>query len=431
MKCTLLHISKEENKLQEVDLRLSQDVCIYKEVFKNEESCFCGFGKQKHAAESSSKEANCPKTSQTPITQTKTSKPPMVKQQKLEEKTHEPKKRRVPPKQMDVSITIRILEADVSGETFERLAQYINENAMMAIITLEKGDEYLLLHIQGMLSIRTSSIQSLKADLRTVVGWDDNMPIGTSVCIKALKDRGMHIVIGIIGYCLKDENEENFRIYTKNISKQQKEDGQRRHIIYDTSKYKNKVELTPTNVVARAIQYRKYFCKNPILFSFQACIRQMVSLRQYLPSPKWLMVNPICRKCAERLWKANEEPALSNEQNPTKNNETHADIIVNTTANENENGNFSSKDIEELLATKDENAATNAHNQSMTSTADEDEIPIVQIDKAKSRNMEWIYARCNPPSTQKSLIRPPLTGRNIHTIQLDNVTAIDTEIVDR
>ncbi|KAL2620732.1 hypothetical protein R1flu_000937 [Riccia fluitans] len=56
MKCPLLHMPTEENKLQEVDLRLSQDLCICKEVFKHEESCFCGFGGRKHAIESSSKE---------------------------------------------------------------------------------------------------------------------------------------------------------------------------------------------------------------------------------------------------------------------------------------------------------------------------------------------------------------------------------------
>ncbi|KAL2649208.1 hypothetical protein R1flu_017336 [Riccia fluitans] len=223
MKCPLLHTSKEENKLQEVDLRLSQDVSFCKEVYKHEESCFCGFDGWSMRPKVAARKQNSLKTSQTPIAQTKTSKPPTVKQHRLEEKTHALKKRRVPPKQMDVNITMGILGAGISGEIFECFTQYVNENATIGIITLKRGDAHLLLHIQGMLSIRTSSTQSLKADLRTAVDWDNlNMLTGTFVCVKALKDKGMHTLIGMIGYCLKDENEEHFCICTKNISEQQK-----------------------------------------------------------------------------------------------------------------------------------------------------------------------------------------------------------------
>ncbi|KAL2634841.1 hypothetical protein R1flu_006320 [Riccia fluitans] len=79
----------------------------------------------------------------------------------------------------------------------------------------------------------------------------------------------------------------------------------------------------------------------------------------------------------------NEEPAFSDERNPTKNNKTHVDIIINATADKNKNSDDSSEAIEELSKTKDENAATNAHYQSMTSIDDEDEIPIIKIDEAK------------------------------------------------
>ncbi|KAL2622311.1 hypothetical protein R1flu_002516 [Riccia fluitans] len=174
--------------------------------------------------------------------ETKTSKKEtsnVAKKETEKQPRKEPAKRQVAAKPMDVSLTIGIVGVDIQGETFDKVADFINQNARMGIITLETGDDHLLLHIQGMISIKASSTRSLKADLRSVIGWDENAPPGASICVKALRDRRIHTVIGIIGYCLKDEHEEHFRIHTKNISEQQKEDGRRRHVIYGASEYKN------------------------------------------------------------------------------------------------------------------------------------------------------------------------------------------------
>ncbi|KAL2635354.1 hypothetical protein R1flu_006833 [Riccia fluitans] len=94
----------------------------------------------------------------------------------------------------------------------------------MGVLALERGDAFLQLHVQGMMSLKTSSTRSLKAEIKSWIGWDYHGLIGGSICIKSLRNRGLHTVIGLIGYCLKDEGLDHFRFYSKNVSDEQKDE---------------------------------------------------------------------------------------------------------------------------------------------------------------------------------------------------------------
>ncbi|KAL3687070.1 hypothetical protein R1sor_013379 [Riccia sorocarpa] len=186
------------------------------------------------------------------------------------------KPRTVAPKDLDLSITVGIAGEDVSGEIFDKLAQFIDKNAKMGIISFERGDAHLLLHIQGMISIKSSSIRMVKAQIRQAIGWEDDGPLGGSICIKSLRDKGLHTIVGIIGYCLKDDKEEHFRFFQKNITDKQMEEGKRMHSIYGASAIKNR-----------------------------KCIREMISCGQYIPALKWISMptqSPDLIKRAEKLW---------------------------------------------------------------------------------------------------------------------------------
>ncbi|KAL3685572.1 hypothetical protein R1sor_003594 [Riccia sorocarpa] len=153
-----------------------------------------------------------------------TAKPPTVR-----------KPRTVTPKELDISLTVGIPGQDVSNETFDKLAAFIEENARMGMICFERGDAHLLLHIQGMLCIKSSSTRMLKQQIRKAIGWADEGPVGGCICVKSLKDKGLHMIVGIIGYCLKDEKEAHFRMFQKNVAQAQMEEGRRMHWIHGAS----------------------------------------------------------------------------------------------------------------------------------------------------------------------------------------------------
>ncbi|KAL3682667.1 hypothetical protein R1sor_000689 [Riccia sorocarpa] len=276
----------EETEDTEIEQALSQNVCLCEELFDSGNVCFCGYrSRSGHESRSESPEVHMGGEGETSVDD-------RDGRSALEAASEEP-------------ISVQ-QEEHIDGATFDRLAVYVEETARKGIIVMERGDSHLQLHIQGMLSVKTSSTRSLKTEIRQAIGWnEDNHPADGSICIKSLKDTFIdHTVIGMIGYCLKDEQEEHYRKYTKNISEQELEDGRQRHFIYGASVYKNRLELTPNNILGRALQYRKYRARNPLSISFRGCLRQMLSSGQYIPAFKWLSMSVMSRLRAELLWKS-------------------------------------------------------------------------------------------------------------------------------
>ncbi|KAL3693484.1 hypothetical protein R1sor_007135 [Riccia sorocarpa] len=120
-------------------------------------------------------------------------------------------------KNLDVSITVGIAGEDVARETFDKLASFIDKNSKMGIISFERGDTHPLLHIQCMISIKSYNTRMLKSQIKKVICWEDDGPLGGSICVRSLRDKGylLHTIVRIIGYCLKDEKEEHFRLFQK------------------------------------------------------------------------------------------------------------------------------------------------------------------------------------------------------------------------
>ncbi|KAL3689557.1 hypothetical protein R1sor_015866 [Riccia sorocarpa] len=224
-----------------------------------------------------------------------TAKPPTVR-----------KPRTVTPKELDISLTVGIPGQDVSNKTFDKLAAFIEENARMGMICFERGDAHLLLHIQGMLCIKSSSTRMLKQQIRKAIGWADEGPVGGCICVKSLKDKGLHTIVGIIGYCLKDEKEAHFRMFQKNVTQAQMEEGRRMHWIHGASEIKNRLQLTPQNVLTRALQFRKYRARSSVSTTFRKCLKLMLQTGQFIPALKWTSIPQLSPeltiKRTERLW---------------------------------------------------------------------------------------------------------------------------------
>ncbi|KAL2649806.1 hypothetical protein R1flu_017934 [Riccia fluitans] len=218
------------------------------------------------------------------------------------------KPRRVPEKMFDVSLTIGIPGENVDEKLFNLLVNWLEYRAEMAVLGLERGDAFLQLHLQGMMRVKTSSTRILKREIKDVIGWESNPPVGGSVCLKSLREKGLHTVIGLVGYCLKDEGAAHFKFYSKNITEEQKAEGRRMHSIYGASEYKHKLELTPSNILGRALQFQKYRVKNPLSITFRRCIAEMLRSGQYIPAFRSLTSAKISRLRAERIWRACTTP---------------------------------------------------------------------------------------------------------------------------
>ncbi|KAL3698926.1 hypothetical protein R1sor_016948 [Riccia sorocarpa] len=166
--------------------------------------------------------------------------------------------KKVPKRHMNVSLTVGRIDADIDPSVFDSLAQFIEENAAVGMIAMERGDSQLQLHIQGVLSIKASSTRGLKGDISSAIGWKEYGPPGGSICVKSLTEKGLHTLLGMVGYCLKDENELHYRIYTKNIIEDQMDEGRRRFVMYGSAAYKSRelaemkaklTEISPANEV--------------------------------------------------------------------------------------------------------------------------------------------------------------------------------------
>ncbi|KAL2609339.1 hypothetical protein R1flu_027912 [Riccia fluitans] len=205
------------------------------------------------------------------------------------------KPRRENEKMFDVSLTIGIPGKNVDENLFDLLVKWLEYRAEMAVLALERGDAFLQLHLQGMVRVKSSSTRILKREIKEVIGWESNPPVGGSVCLKSLCEKGLRTVIGLIGYCLKDEGAAHFKFYSKNITEEQKAEGRRMHSIYRASEYKHKLELTPANILDRALQFQKYRVKNPLSITFKRCIAEMLRSGQYISAFRWLTSAKISR----------------------------------------------------------------------------------------------------------------------------------------
>ncbi|KAL2609154.1 hypothetical protein R1flu_027727 [Riccia fluitans] len=152
------------------------------------------------------------------------------KTQKITQTTNT-KKRRGVLKQLEVRVTVGHVGDDIQSSVFDKLLEFAQQEADMAALALERGDYNLQLHIQAVVSIKNTSTRGLKADIAAPKGLGVTTPVGGSICVKALTNRGLHTLIGMVGYVLKDQDEEHFRLFSKNVTDIQMEEGKRRRFL--------------------------------------------------------------------------------------------------------------------------------------------------------------------------------------------------------
>ncbi|KAL3695201.1 hypothetical protein R1sor_009277 [Riccia sorocarpa] len=128
------------------------------------------------------------------------------------------------------------------------------------------------------------------------------------VYVKKLSNKGIHTFVGMVGYCLKDRKELHFRVCMKDISDAVQREGMLLYIFYGAADLKNRVELNPSNVMQRALQYNKFVSHHPLGTSFQGCIRRMLVGGHYTPSTGWLINKGMDLTRMTSMWRVYLQP---------------------------------------------------------------------------------------------------------------------------
>ncbi|KAL3702136.1 hypothetical protein R1sor_020158 [Riccia sorocarpa] len=161
---------------------LSQDTCLCSTVFNTNEKCYYGFGE---SAKRKRVQTSC------------------------EEGEAQADGRSSPEK-----------DSQDPGETSSKKTPKLSccSRATVGLIALERGDATLQLHIQGVLALLSTSTKAIKEDILKAIGWKNDCPLGGAICVKALTNKGVHTLVGMVGYCTKDEQELHYEMYSVNVT---------------------------------------------------------------------------------------------------------------------------------------------------------------------------------------------------------------------
>ncbi|KAL3681877.1 hypothetical protein R1sor_024833 [Riccia sorocarpa] len=252
---------------------------------------------------------------------TKTMKPPLKNMKSITGTCSQPKTvSRDPPKavpkrrkaaavkRLELFVTISVAGADISPRIFPSVQDFLHNHCQAGIFVVERGGSLLNLHLQGVIAIFGTSPLDVKKRLTAVIGWADDRPIGAGVCVKKLSNKGIHTFVRMVGYCLKDRKELHFRVCMKDISDAVQCEGMLLYTFYGAADLKNRVELNPSNIMERALQYNKFVSHHPLGTSFQGCIRRMLVGGHYTPSTGWLINKGMDLTRTTSMWRAYLQP---------------------------------------------------------------------------------------------------------------------------
>ncbi|KAL3702108.1 hypothetical protein R1sor_020130 [Riccia sorocarpa] len=218
------------------------------------------------------------------------------------------RKRTTTLKRMELSITICITGSDLSPQLFPLVDDFLQRECEASLFAVERGGSLLNLHLHGVIAIICTSALDVKKRITAAIHWDENRPLGAGVCVKKLTNKGIHTFVGMVGYCLKDRKEFHFRVTMKNISDAVQREGMMLFTFFGAADLKNRVELNPSNIMQRALQYNKYVSHHPLGTSFRGCIRGMLVGGHYTPSTTWLINKGMDKSCMAALWKCYVQP---------------------------------------------------------------------------------------------------------------------------
>ncbi|KAI5064566.1 hypothetical protein GOP47_0021236 [Adiantum capillus-veneris] len=133
-----------------------------------------------------------------------------------------------------------------------------------------------------------TSLIAVNRKIKAYLGWAKSALADTMVLCRGLKQHKMHTFEGMVGYCLKDQDEPHFQKVVHNITSNDVNAGVELYSLYGADELKNRVFLTPTNIFDRALMYWKFKLRHPAGNDFLSTLHIMVKSGNYYPSSCWI-----------------------------------------------------------------------------------------------------------------------------------------------
>ena len=154
----------------------------------------------------------------------------------------------------DFSITVSLQNRDLDVLFYgARIERFLQKMCVSGLFAVERGGTCKYLHFQGIIRIHVSGTLEVRNLFLKAMGWTGkaHTPPGAHLCVKSLAGAKLHTYHGMIGYCLKDEREEHFKLWEKNISDEEKDLGRGDYMLFGKTEDKNRIELNQKNILPK------------------------------------------------------------------------------------------------------------------------------------------------------------------------------------
>ena len=137
---------------------------------------------------------------------------------KVLEKTS--RKTPVPPKQLDLSVTIFVGSSDIDLESLKKIEEFIENECISGLCSIERGEALLRLHLQMVYRIMAPTATVVSKRIKIYLGWDKYRValVGHHILSKTLHNTDLHTFTKMLGYCIKDRGEEHFECVHRNVT---------------------------------------------------------------------------------------------------------------------------------------------------------------------------------------------------------------------
>lgn len=219
----------------------------------------------------------------------------------------------------EYSVTIQAAGRDLDFTRVGPLVEtWCKENCTAAFFATERGGRDHHLHLQGVIrttKLRFKTATAVSKQLNATLGFVRGMAHhgAGSVRTCAVKNNKMHTFDGLVGYCMKDSNQEWFSAFEHNITEEMKANGERLYLQYGADpSTKSFTTLSAYTIFQRASAFQRLHPH--VCDSFRSTLFAMHQSGSYAPDAKWVMSRPgagMDMDRAEAAWRMMSDPASS------------------------------------------------------------------------------------------------------------------------
>ena len=193
-------------------------------------------------------------------------------------------------KNITVSLTIVVPTQDISQQIFEASSSFLRERCVSGSISTERGGAFKHLHIQGVLTVQSTSSTKIKNTLRKwltdhVQNWAE---LKADICCKKASNKGLHTFQGLVAYSMKYEGHDDYQNVMKNVGVLDIEEGRRLLREYGNA-LKNRIGLNLHNLMERAATFSVFELREQLQCSLHMILWAMMRSGQYYADPAWVV----------------------------------------------------------------------------------------------------------------------------------------------